>query len=63
MNDRDDLDTRQNDDAATNDCASRLVNHAARHNPASLAGRLEEEWLADLETRTGGWSRLRRSSA
>jgi TonB family protein len=59
MNIRDDLITRQNNDPATNDCASRLVRHAARHNPASLAERLEEEWLADLETRTGAWSRLR----
>jgi TonB family protein len=36
-----------------------LIHHAARHAPDSLAERLEEEWLADLETRTSGVSRLR----
>jgi TonB family protein len=36
-----------------------LIHHAARHAPGSLAERLEEEWLADLEVRTSGVSRLR----
>jgi TonB family protein len=36
-----------------------LIHHAARHAPDSLAERLEEEWLADLERRTSGVSRLR----
>jgi TonB family protein len=36
-----------------------LIHHAARHAPDSLAERLEEEWLADLETRTSRVSRLR----
>jgi TonB family protein len=36
-----------------------LIHHAARHAPDSLAERLEEEWLADLETRTSGVSRVR----
>src|SRR5580700_5649207 len=36
-----------------------LIHHAARHAPEALAERLEEEWLADLERRTSGVSRLR----
>jgi TonB family protein len=36
-----------------------LIHHAARHAPESLAERLEEEWLADLEARRSGFSRLR----
>jgi TonB family protein len=36
-----------------------LIHQAARHAPESLAERLEEEWLADLEVRTSGVSRLR----
>jgi TonB family protein len=36
-----------------------LIHHAARHAPEALAERLEEEWLADLEARTSGVSRLR----
>jgi TonB family protein len=36
-----------------------LIQHAARTAPPSLIERLEEEWLADLETRRGRLSRLR----
>jgi TonB family protein len=36
-----------------------LIHHAARHAPDSVAERLEEEWLADLEARPSGLSRLR----
>lgn len=36
-----------------------LIHHAARRAPDSLSSRLEEEWLADLESRSLGWSRLR----
>jgi hypothetical protein len=31
-----------------------LIHHAARHAPDSVAERLEEEWLADLEARPSG---------
>jgi periplasmic protein TonB len=37
----------------------RLIRHAARSVPPSLAERLEEEWLADLAARRGALSRLR----
>jgi periplasmic protein TonB len=36
-----------------------LIHHAAHRAPDSLSSRLEEEWLADLESRSAGWSRLR----
>jgi periplasmic protein TonB len=36
-----------------------LVERAARKAPVSLAARLEEEWLADLEGRQGAIARLR----
>jgi TonB family protein len=36
-----------------------LIQHAARRGPESLSSRLEEEWLADLESRTSAVSRLR----
>ena len=36
-----------------------LIHHAAHRAPDSLSERLEEEWLADLESRSLGWSRLR----
>lgn len=36
-----------------------LIRHAADRAPESLAPRLEEEWLADLEARSGALSRLR----
>lgn len=36
-----------------------LIQHAARKAPAALSERLEEEWLADLEGRHGGFARLR----
>ena len=39
--------------------ARSLVQHAARRAPASLAERLEEEWLADFEERKSGLARLR----
>ena len=35
-----------------------LVLHAARRAPESLSSRLEEEWLADLESRSSALSRL-----
>lgn len=37
----------------------RLIHHAARRAPASLAERLEEEWSADAATRPSTLSRLR----
>jgi TonB family protein len=40
------------------DIANRLVRRAAAAAPPSLAERLEEEWLADLESRRGLVSRL-----
>jgi TonB family protein len=36
-----------------------LIHHAARRAPQSLSSRLEEEWLADLESRSAALSRLR----
>jgi hypothetical protein len=35
-----------------------LIHHAARRAPESLSSRLEEEWLADLESRSSALSRL-----
>ena len=35
-----------------------LIHHAARRAPESLSSRLEEEWLADLESRSSPLSRL-----
>jgi hypothetical protein len=36
-----------------------LIHHAAHQAPESLSSRLEEEWLADLESRSSTLSRLR----
>ena len=36
-----------------------LIHHAACRTPEELSSRLEEEWLADLESRTSALSRLR----
>jgi TonB family protein len=36
-----------------------LIHHAAHRAPESLSSRLEEEWLADLESRPSALSRLR----
>jgi hypothetical protein len=36
-----------------------LIHHAARRAPQPLSSRLEEEWLADLESRASALSRLR----
>jgi TonB family protein len=36
-----------------------LIHHAARRAPESLSSRLEEEWRADLESRSSALSRLR----
>jgi hypothetical protein len=36
-----------------------LIQHAARCAPESMADRLKEEWLSDLEARPSGLSRLR----
>jgi protein TonB len=41
------------------DLAHRLILRAAQRAPAALAPRLEEEWLADLGSRTGSLARLR----
>jgi protein TonB len=41
------------------DLAQRLIVRAAQRAPAVLSQRLEEEWLADLGSRTGSLSRLR----
>jgi TonB family protein len=41
------------------DLAHRLILRAAHRAPAALSPRLEEEWLADLGSRTGALSRLR----
>ena len=35
-----------------------LIHHAAHRTPESLSSRLEEEWLADVESRSSSWSRL-----
>jgi hypothetical protein len=40
------------------DLAHRLIRHAAHKAPAALSERLEEEWLADLDSRHGAASRL-----
>jgi TonB family protein len=39
--------------------ARHLIRRAAQQVPAAVSARLEEEWLADLATRTGSLSRLR----
>jgi len=36
-----------------------LIHHAARRAPESLSSRLQEEWFADLESRSSALSRLR----
>src|ERR1700704_2771913 len=36
-----------------------IIHYAARRAPESLSSRLEEEWLADLESRSSALSRLR----
>jgi hypothetical protein len=36
-----------------------LIYHAAHRAPESLSARLEEEWLADVGSRSSSWSRLR----
>jgi len=36
-----------------------LIHRAARRAPESLSSRLEEEWLADLQSRSSALSRLR----
>jgi hypothetical protein len=36
-----------------------LIHHAAHQAPECLSSRLEEEWLADLESRSSALSRLR----
>jgi protein TonB len=41
------------------DLAQRLILRAARRAPGALSPRLEEEWQADLASRTGSLSRLR----
>jgi TonB family protein len=41
------------------DLAQRLILHAARKAPPTLSERLEEEWLADLQSRSGSVARLR----
>ncbi len=41
------------------DFAQRLILHASRKAPAVLSERLKEEWLADLEYRSGTFAQLR----
>jgi hypothetical protein len=41
------------------DVAHRLILHASQKVPAALSERLKEEWLADLEHRSGPIPRLR----
>ena len=36
-----------------------LIHHAAHRTPESLSSRLEEEWLADVESRSSALTRLR----
>ena len=36
-----------------------LIHQAAHRAPEDLSSRLEEEWLADLQSRSATWSRLR----
>jgi TonB family protein len=43
----------------TTDLAYRLIRRAAHRAPTALAERLEEEWLADLASRSGPAARLR----
>jgi hypothetical protein len=45
--------------AESNDVSHWLIHHAAHRAPESLSSRLEEEWLADLESRSSALSRLR----
>jgi TonB family protein len=42
-----------------NNAAHWLIHHAARRAPESLSSRLEEEWFADLASRSSALSRLR----
>jgi protein TonB len=44
---------------STDRVARWLIQHAARSAPSSLSERLAEEWLADLEARSGRMARLR----
>jgi hypothetical protein len=39
--------------------AHRLILHASEKAPAALSERLKEEWLADLECRSGAMAQLR----
>jgi TonB family protein len=55
MSQRNERSTRPDLDGVTN----WLILHAARRAPESLSSRLEEEWLADLESRSTAPSRLR----
>jgi hypothetical protein len=54
-----------NRDYGTSECAvanglcSWLIRFAARHLTADLSLRLEEEWLADLDSNGSRWSRLK----
>src|SRR5258708_38521465 len=36
-----------------------LIHHAAHRAPESLSSRLEEEWLAGFECRSGAWAGVR----
>jgi TonB family protein len=45
--------------AEVNGVSHWLIHHAAHRAPESLSSRLEEEWLADLESRSSALSRLR----
>jgi TonB family protein len=58
MNARDDLSFPPATEPSAS-LAARLVHYAARHVPADLSERLEEEWLADLAAQMGRLARLR----
>ena len=54
--------SQRNEETAQSDSngvAGWLIRQAARRAPESLSSRLEEEWLADLTSRSSGLSRLR----
>lgn len=55
MSQRNERSTQPNLDGVTH----WLILHAARRAPESVSSRLEEEWLADLESRSSALSRLR----
>lgn len=51
--------SQRNERSRQPDVTHWLIQHAAHRAPESLSSRLEEEWLADVESRSSSWSRLR----